>query len=379
VAALWVVPGVALSAFGAVDVFLTVLHYENPGLLAIRIYRLVWNVARLASTPLPVRVRTLTRSMVAPAMVVFNLGGWLGLQIIGFALIYYPGIARGSFGTGQTGRSFGTSVSFSTGALTSLSFSDLEPHTLAYHSIAAAETLVGLGILTLAISYVLNLYRVLQDQGVMAELLLHHSGRGDDPIALLESHFSNGHAEGLGTLVRELDRHLTEHHEGMRRYPVVWYFNTRRYDRSLPYIFWFVGSAAASLRWGLPTGHPATREPWLPGLLTGYDEVLQQIGAHFLPTGLPQPPDPQPLAAFAAAANGGATSDRMIVRFLEVERRMCELADAQPEVAVDERYGRYRAWAQFVGLGHSFVKATSHDLGLDTDTLYAARPPFPFG
>jgi ion channel len=390
VSALLVGVGVVLIVVGLADVFLTVLHYENPGFLAVRTYRYGWEIARRITAPLPRRLRGLMRSMTAPAMVVLNLTGWLGFQIVGFALVYEPAIAHGHFTTARNGTSFGTALYFSAASLTSLSFSDVEPRTLAYHGVAALETLVGLALLTLAISYLLNLYRILQDQGALSTGLFHHARNGNEPLTLLEPHFPRGRPAELGTLVRTLHDNITTEHEGLRRYPIVWYFHTRRPYRSLPYMFWFTGAAAAALRWGVPEGHPTSEEPWLPGLIRGFDDVVDRVASRFLPEPLPDPPEPVALDVFACAvrtsgdlasatrsgggegADEGAAGDDGLTRFLAVERAMCELASTSPERDVERRYRRYCAWSIFVGRGRIFVEAASRDLGLDPATLYEA-------
>ncbi|HEX3424765.1 MAG TPA: potassium channel family protein [Acidimicrobiales bacterium] len=365
----WVGGGVVIVAVGLLDVFLTVLHYENPG-FAVPAYRAVWASALWLTGPLPRGPQARARSMIAPTMVAMTLVVWLAVPVLGFSLIYWPAIAHRDFAVGHAGHSFGTAVYFSAATLTSLSFSDVQPVSLAYHAVAAMETLVGLGILTLSISYVLNLYRVLQDQGILATLLLQHSGGGNNPIRLLESHFIDGRPEGLSTLVRELDRNLTEHREGMRRHPLVWYFHTRRLYRSLPYIFWFTGAAAAALRWGLPKGHPASRDPWLPGLIAGYDDAITQISAQFLGSKLPDSPNAVPSEAFAVAGREGKVDDDMLRRFLEIDAAMGAMAQATGPEDPTERYERYREWTRFVGRARSFVEATSRQLGLDPDLLY---------
>jgi hypothetical protein len=366
--AAWVVAGAAVVAFGVCDVFLTVLHYENPGLLTLRAYSLAWRAARWCTRPLHAPLRAFTRSMVAPALVVAQIALWLGLQVLGFALVYYPAISTGHFVVGRTGHSFGTALYFSAASLTSLSFSDVEPRSLAYHSVAAAETLVGLGILTLAISYVLNLYRVLQDQGVLSSLLLQHSAAANDPIALLRPHFVDGRPTELGTLLRELDRNLTEYGEGIRRYPLVWYFHTRRPYRSLPYIFWFTGAAAGAVRWGLPASHPATADPWLPGLISGYEDMVGRVSGQFL--GAPSQPDaPLTFPEFRDALAGGPGRGA-VERFLETERRMCEVGATEPEQDLMERFERYRDWSRFASLGRGFVQRASTALGLDPELLF---------
>lgn len=366
---LWIGGGVVVVGFGLLDVFVTVLHYENPG-FAVPAYRAIWASALWLTGPLPRGPQARARSMIAPTMVAMTLVVWLALPVLGFSLIYWPAVAHQNFAVGHAGHSFATALYFSAATLSSLSFSDVQPVSLAYHAVAATETLVGLGILSLSISYVLNLYRVLQDQGILARLLLQHSGGGNDPIRLLESHFIDGRPDGLSTLVRELDRNLTEHREGMRRHPLVWYFHTRRLYRSLPYIFWFTGAAAAALRWGLPTGHPASRDPWLPGLIRGYDDAVTQISGHFLGSQLPDPPSPVPREAFGVADREEHVGDEMLRRFLHIEAAMCAMAQTTDPEDPAERYERYRAWTSFVGRARTFVEASSRQLGLDTHLLY---------
>jgi hypothetical protein len=366
--AVWLVVGAAVIAFGIYDLFLTVLHYEDPGLVTLRTYSAAWKGARWATKPLPRRARAFTRSMVAPALVVVQISLWLGLQVVGFALLYYPAISSHHFVVGRTGHSFGTALYFSAASLTSLSFSDVEPRSLAYHSVAAAETLVGLGILTLTISYLLNLYRVLQDQGVLSSLLLHHSATENDPTALLRPHFVDGRPTELGTLLRELDRSLTEFGEGIRRYPLVWYFHTRRAYRSLPYIFWFAGAAAGAVRWGLPATHPATTDPWLAGLISGYEDMVGRVSGQFL--GAPAQPGAALTFTEFRDAVGRGEGGGMVTRFLEVEQRMCEMGATEPEHDLGARFERYRDWVRFAGMGGAFVRRASTSLGLDPQLLF---------
>jgi hypothetical protein len=70
--------------------------------------------------------------------------------------------------------------------------------------------MVGLAILTLAISYLLGLYRVLQNQAELADRLQHHSGCANDPRAVLLPHFQDGQEHGLSTLVRDLHQHTAD-------------------------------------------------------------------------------------------------------------------------------------------------------------------------
>jgi hypothetical protein len=156
----------------------------------------------------------------------------------------------------------------------------------------------------------------------------------------------------------------------MRRYPVVWYFHTRRPYRSLPYIFWVIGAAAAAVRWGLPDDHPAVSDAWLPALIDGFEDVLEQMAHRFLPTAPPERADPLPFDAFRAALAAGGPEDELLKVFLATEEAVCALAQVSPEEDVARRYERFCEWHRFASRGRAFVRLASRDLGIDLSELY---------
>ncbi|MBO0730583.1 MAG: two pore domain potassium channel family protein [Acidimicrobiaceae bacterium] len=364
--------GAILVVGGLVDVFLTVLHYDAPGLVLARSYRFVWHIARTATAALPERPRSLARSMVAPVMVAGSIGGWLGAQLLGFGLIFLPGFqSRHGFTLGQLTGSLWSALYFSAATLTSLSFSDVEPRTLGYHWLAAAETLIGLGILTLTISYLLGLYQVLRQQSVLAARIQHQSGSSNDPRSLLAPHFFNGQARETSVLVRDLHQGLTEHYQGLLRYPIVYYFHTRQPNRSIAYIFWFVGATAAALRWGLPEGHPVAADPWLPALIEGYEDMARHLEDRFLPDAPEAPPEPVPFDTFLLArATGMDPENERLKSFLAIDRCLQDLACLKEPSDAHEAYQRYQQWFHFTSCGRAFVQSATQDLGLSPQVLY---------
>ena len=52
-----------------------------------------------------------------------------------------------------------------------------------------------------------------------------------------------------------------------------------------------IGESASAVRRGLPSDHPAVRDPWLPGLLEAYEQAEREITDRFLTTP-PVPVDP---------------------------------------------------------------------------------------
>jgi hypothetical protein len=367
--------GVLLVAAGLVDVFLAVLQHDAVGFFTPRLYRWCWRLVRGVTQPLPKGLRETVRSLAAPAMVVLTIAVWLGAQALGFALIYYPGVLGHGFDlTPGLRPSFGVALYFSTATLSSLSFNDLAPRSLLFHALAATETLVGLGILTLAISYVLSVYGVLREQNALAAALHHQAEDSGDPRTILAPHFVDGDAIGLSTHLREFHRSLVAQAEGLRRYPIVYYFQSRRAYRSIPYVFHMIGGVVAALRFGLPRGHPASTDPWLPSLYTGYCTVMREVEDHFVPGVRRQDPEPAALEQLRAALGDGdaAVEDVAAVKeFAALDRFMRRLAHLEGAPDPREAYERYREWLPFATETAAFVSRVAADLGTDLGNLEA--------
>ncbi|HEX2274972.1 MAG TPA: potassium channel family protein, partial [Acidimicrobiales bacterium] len=370
--ALLVVLGVILILVGLVDMFLAVLHHDAVSFLTPVLYRWTWVGTRTLTRPLPFRLSTVLRALAAPWMVLLTLLVWLGTQAVGFALVYYPGVkADGLFLADGVRRSFGTAFTFSTATLASLGLGSVSPRTLAYQAISAGETLIGLLIITFTISYILNVYNVLQSQNAVAAALHHQAEDGSDPRTILAPHFVDGRPEGLSTHLREFHRSLVDQAEGLRRYPIVYYFKSGRAYRSIPYVFHMMGGVVAALRWGLPTSHPAARDPWLPSLATGYTDVMREVEHHFVPRVPRGDQDPVPFDRFKAALAGDAEGDERLAEFLELDRFMRDLAEIDDGPDPHEAYRRYCEWLPFATESAAFVSRMADDLGTDMGRLTA--------
>ena len=374
--ALWLALGIALILVGLVDMFLAVLHHDAVSFLTPRLYRWTWVASRTVTKPLPSRMTTVVRALAAPWMVLLTLLVWLGTQALGFALVYYPGVMGGDLAvTEGVRRSFGVALSFSTITLASLGLNVVTARTVTYQAVAGAETIVGLLIITLTISYILNVYQVLQSQNALAAALHHQAEDGSDPRTILAPHFVDGRPQGLSTHLREFHRSLVDQAEGLRRYPIVYYFKSGRAYRSIPYVFHMIGGVLAALRWGLPRGHPATRDPWLPSLATGYADVMREVEHHFVPGVDPGDQEPVPFDRFgsALAEGGDPGGDERVAEFVELDRFMRDVAELEDPPDPEEAYARYRDWLPFATESAAFIAAMAADLGTDIGDL-AAEP-----
>ncbi|MDQ4063219.1 MAG: potassium channel family protein [Actinomycetota bacterium] len=364
--------GVALILAGIADVFLTVLHPDGFGFLSSRLYNGLFGAVRFLTRLMPRRFRALGLSMAAPLMVPATITMWISLVLIGYALVYYAGMNTQTFNFSNPGLepSFGEALYISGTAISTLGFGDVTPSSGFYQVLTVSEALIGFGILTLSISYVVGIYGVLQHLGVLGAGLLHQASDTAEPLSIVAPHFPDGEPRDIESHVVALHRSLVELYEGMRRYPIVYYYHSRRAYRSLPYTFRMIGGFAGALRWGLPKGHPARQAPWLPTLLTGLEMMISYIDERFLSERLEKAPAPVSFERFTAALEGGEEPpEPWPARFFEVQRYMYGLARIQDSPNPEECYERYKEWLPFAHRNRSFFEASAKVLGYDLDEL----------
>jgi hypothetical protein len=368
--------GVLVILVGLLDVFFTVLHYDGFGFLSSRLYRRLFDVVCFLTGPLPRKYRALGLSMAAPLMVPVTITVWIFLVSAGYALIYYAGMDGETFSFSSSGLapSFMEALYFSGVTIATLGLGDVTPLSGPYQAIAVSEALVGFGILTLSISYVIGVYGVLQRLGVLTAGLYHQAQDTNDPLSILVPHFPEGQPRGLETHLMSLHRDLVEVYEGMRRYPIVYYYHSRRAYRSLPFAFRMIGGMAGALRWGLPKNHPGSQTPWLPTLIIGLDTLIDYLDEFFLSEHLEETPDPVPFETFEAALERAKEpSDPWLDRFVQIQSFMREIVHLEDRLAPDEAYERYKHWLPFAHRNRSFFEASAKDLGYELDEL--ARGP----
>ncbi len=368
-----VLGGTALIAMGLLDVFFTVLHYDDLGFLSNRLHRGIWRVVRGITAPMPHSLGNFGLSLGAPLMIPATIILWVGLVMVGFALIYYAGMDGENFAFDfDVDQGFGRALYLSGVTVATLGYGDITPISPLYEVIALGEALIGFVILSLTISYVLGIYGVFHQLSILDSDLYHQAEDAGDPRSVLSSHFPDGRPRNLDPHLMSLYRGMIAYAAGVRRYPIVYYFYGRQLYHSMPYAFRMIGGMSAALRWGLPEGHPATQEPWLPALLEGFNTVTTRIEERFLsPRKAEEAPEVVGFAAFVGSLEGKENpDDAWLEQFLHLERWMRQLArlgDAPPEP--EEAYARYKEWLPFAHRVDTFVRVTLKDLGREPDEL----------
>jgi hypothetical protein len=220
------------------DVFVTVFNYDGFTFLSARFHRLFWRGLRRATSWLPAPGRASLLSLGSAAMLPATLAFWLVLEVTAFALMYLPGLAAGWFRlSDQLQPQIGTAYYLSAGDITSLTFGDVVPRSGLFQAVADAETAVGLATVGLAVTYVLTAFDALASLNKLHGRVRRQATEPNRPSTIVARYFHGGQPGELVGVLQGFTEDLENYDQGLRRYPVAFYFHTRRPERSIPRIF----------------------------------------------------------------------------------------------------------------------------------------------
>lgn len=221
--------GALLMVLILLDVFLTVLYARaDAGILSHRVARAVWWVFRTISKPFE-HHRALILSFCGPAILVAFILVWaLGLTLAA-ALIFHPELGTSVRATsGETNRDFITALYVGGSSVSIVGVSDFTPHTAILQMIFLFNSLVGLSVTFLTLTYLMQVYTALSRRntlGLNVHLASAETGDGAELITHLgpEGKFETGYP-ALSTLATEMAKTKESHHF----YPVLVYFRFRQ-------------------------------------------------------------------------------------------------------------------------------------------------------
>ncbi|MET0957901.1 MAG: potassium channel family protein [Solirubrobacterales bacterium] len=221
--------GVVLVAVALRDVFDTLFHPHGRGVISHALIRAAWRVLRRSA-----RANHNVLSLAGPLGFVSVIAGWGALVVVGFALMLWPRLDDGfAFDPAldpaqQDG--FLDALYISLVNLTSLGYGDIVPTSDLLRLLGPLETLIGLGLLTASISWILFLYRVLADyRSLSHEISL---------LMEVERSSESGLAETEPTAAARVLADLTSRVVTMRddlvHSPIAYYFRPRDARHALP-------------------------------------------------------------------------------------------------------------------------------------------------
>jgi uncharacterized membrane protein len=181
--------GWAVTALGAamtmailLDVVLSVFHLDLSGPISTATQRTIARFMVLLSK----RCRPARRSLLAfigPAAMVSTLLIWVGLFILGFALLTWPHMNQDSFSSasGLEPLGFIDALYYSGGTGTVLGFGDITPQSATWKVLAFVESGLGFALMTAIITYMLTVTSAVAERNALANEVLgetNHAGDG---------------------------------------------------------------------------------------------------------------------------------------------------------------------------------------------------------
>jgi voltage-gated potassium channel Kch len=221
------VGGVLLIAIALRDVFDVLFHESGRAVLASLLMRLVWRGVRGIA-----RRRRSALSLAGPFSLLAVVTTWGLLLVVGWTLVFWPRMPDAfhlSSGV-DPGSPFVDSLYTSLVTLSTVGFGDISPATPVLRVLTPLEALLGLGLLTASISWLLAIYPVLLRRRSLAyEINLLVDSQKQIGAAVLE--LDSGSAESI---LSELTSRLVAVERDMATFPVAYYFSTADSRFSLP-------------------------------------------------------------------------------------------------------------------------------------------------
>ena len=377
----WIVLGALLLLITFLDTFLAVLNYDEGGILVNRLIRWQWIVLRAFTRRVSRRWRPLVLRQVTGVLLLTTILSWIGGIVLGFTLIYLGLIGLGAFQLSKgVDADFLGALYLSFGQFSTVGADNISPGGGWVNLVPVLEALTSVVMLSFIITFLGNVFAVIQLlRSLCADFFSVGAGVGS-PIEALQPYFPDG-------TPRDLDRHLEElagdfnlYCDGLRQDHAAYHFQSGDDQFSLPFAVYMTSGVVSALRWGLPTGHEATRSPSLPRLIEAFDDFRDRR-YRMMRWNAPAPPQPASRddfsAAFATFSSGGpqATIDPWVLQFLVLNADMAAMiASGAPTDAADA-YARYLGWLPFAFRAQAFVAAVSLDL--DYQPVYRGAAPIP--
>jgi hypothetical protein len=208
--------GIILVTAALIDVFQTLFHPAGHGTISDWTAGGVWKAFRRVADRYP---RVLT--FAGPTAILCIIVDWIVLTLVGFAFIYWPHtISDFSSSAGNPLRAgFWSTLANSIGALSTLS-AGVNATVPWLRILRGFEALVGFGILSASISWLLSIYPILETRRSLAHqaTLLHHAERqtGLDVVHDASTQAAN--------IMASLAHDLSTLRNQMAQFPIAHYF-----------------------------------------------------------------------------------------------------------------------------------------------------------
>ncbi len=217
--------GALVMGIVLLDVFLTVLYARiGTGLVAERAGHLAWIVFRRVAETADAR-RGSVLSFCGPVILLLYVLLWAFGLTLGAGLIIHPGLGTGvQAGNGPTPADFLTALYAGGSSMAIVGASDFKPTSDAYRVIYLVNSLIGMSVTSLVLTYVMQVYGALRQRNALGLQFHVLSGGIPDAGALLARLAPHGQFSAGYSHLASLGEGMAEMKENHHFYPVLFYF-----------------------------------------------------------------------------------------------------------------------------------------------------------
>ncbi|WP_262851042.1 FUSC family protein [Mumia quercus] len=361
----WIALGAVILGATLLDVFLTALNYDEAGIFSGAATRWQWRILRRITRRLSRRWRPVGLRQVTGIQIITVIVLWVFGIITGFGLIYYGLMSRSSFSVSGEGAGLTLfdAFYFSAAQLSTVGGSSLTAETDLLRFLSIAETLSGVVLISLILTFLLAIYSVFSDLNGLCRYFFTAERGAGSTVATLTPFFRNGQPNGLDTHLDGISGSFASYTDGVRLHHAAYYFQSGRDQFALPYAIRMLAGTLGALRWGLPTGHPAAADPSLISLtfqFLQFGEYLQR-SVGWRSRDVPEVVSAETFAKLARDPRGKRENE-WVAQFLDLDAAMARLAEVEPLADMDDTYRRYSEWLPFAYRAQQITLGVSADL-----------------
>ena len=244
--------GALLMLFGLLDVFLTVLYARaGTGIFSRYVCAWEWRLLRRVATLFGERSQ-LFLSLCGPAIVLLLISWWALLLTVGAALIFHPYLGSAiAISSGPTPTDFISAIYAAANSMSIVGSSGFSPQTSTFRLIFMFNSLIGMSVISLTLTYLMQIYNALQQRNSVGLHLFLLSGMTGSSAEMLVRIAPLGRVDSGFNTLSDLASSLVQLKEMHHFYPVLLYFRFEEAYYSVSFVTSMVLDCASLIESGL--------------------------------------------------------------------------------------------------------------------------------
>jgi hypothetical protein len=231
--------GALLMLFALLDVFLTVLYARaGTGIFSRFVCAWEWRLLRGMAKLLGRRAQ-LFLSLCGPAVVVSLISWWAFLLTLGAALMFHPYLGSAiALSSGSTPTDFVSAMYAAANSMSIVGSSGFSPQTSTFRLIFMLNSLVGMSVISLTLTYLMQIYNALQQRNSLGLQVFLLSGMTSSSAEMLVRIAPQGQWDSGFNSLSNVASSLAQLKELHHFYPVLLYF---RFEEIYCSVFFVTG------------------------------------------------------------------------------------------------------------------------------------------